>query len=369
MYIQRVILKNYRNYRDLNVQLNKGINIFYGQNAQGKTNIIESICLASTGKSHRTQKDAELINWNSEDSRVKIEFEKEKDNKTVEIYLKKGFKKQVKLNGVRLNKIGELIGNLNTVVFSPDHMKIIKDGPSERRRFIDIILSQVKPGYYYNLVQYLKVLEQRNILLNEAKKNIKAIRTMDIWNEQLVLYGTKIIKARDEFIKNINIFAAETHERISNRKEKLEMIYKPSVEAYEGNEKAIEKRYTEYLERFRDEDLKRGITHKGPHRDDLFLYLNNMEVKTYCSQGQQRTTLLSIKISELKYMSKETEEVPILLLDDVFSELDMERQKYLMEFIKGVQTVITCTDIEHMDKLKINDTKLFKVINGTVFEY
>ena len=367
MYIQRVILKNYRNYRDLNIQLNKGINIFYGQNAQGKTNIIESICLASTGKSHRTQKDAELINWNSEDSRVKIEFEKEKDNKTVEIYLRKGFKKQVKLNGVRLNKIGELIGNLNTVVFSPDHMKIIKDGPSERRRFIDIILSQVKPGYYYNLVQYLKVLEQRNILLNEAQKNSKAINTIDIWNEQLVLYGTKIIKARNEFIRNINLFASETHERISNGKEKLEIIYKPSVEAYEGNEKAIEKKYIDYLERFRDIDIKRGITHKGPHRDDLFLYLNNMEVKTYCSQGQQRTTLLSLKISELKYMSKETEEVPVLLLDDVFSELDMERQKYLMEFIKGVQTVITCTDIEHMDKLKINDTELFKVINGTVY--
>ncbi|TAH64151.1 MAG: DNA replication/repair protein RecF [Gottschalkiaceae bacterium] len=367
LYIQRVILKNYRNYRDLNIQLNKGINIFYGQNAQGKTNIIESICLASTGKSHRTQKDAELINWNSEDSRVKIEFEKEKDNKTVEIYLRKGFKKQVKLNGVRLNKIGELIGNLNTVVFSPDHMKIIKDGPSERRRFIDIILSQVKPGYYYNLVQYLKVLEQRNILLNEAQKNSKAINTIDIWNEQLVLYGTKIIKARNEFIRNINLFASETHERISNGKEKLEIIYKPSVEAYEGNEKAIEKKYIDYLERFRDIDIKRGITHKGPHRDDLFLYLNNMEVKTYCSQGQQRTTLLSLKISELKYMSKETEEVPVLLLDDVFSELDMERQKYLMEFIKGVQTVITCTDIEHMDKLKINDTELFKVINGTVY--
>lgn len=368
LYIQRVLLKNFRNYEALDVELNKGINILYGQNAQGKTNIIESIYLASTGKSHRTQKDLELIRWNSEGARIMIEFEKEKDNKSVEIYLKKGCKKQVKLNGVRLNKIGELIGSLNTVIFSPDHMKIIKEGPAERRRFIDIILSQVKPGYYYNLIQYLKVLEQRNNLLNEAKNNSKVLKTIDIWNEQLVLFGTKLIMTRTEFIKNMNLFAAETHEKISNGREKLEMKYKPSIENSEIIEKDIGKAFTASLEKFKDIDLRRGITHKGPHRDDLFFYINDMEVKNYSSQGQQRTTLLSLKISEFRYISAETEEVPVLLLDDVFSELDTERQKHLMEFIKDVQTIITCTDVEYMDKLKINSSRLFNVVDGMVYE-
>lgn len=368
LYIKKVSLRNFRNYEALNVELDKGISIFYGQNAQGKTNIIESIYIASTGKSHRTQKDSELVRWESEDARIKIEFEKGKDNKSVEIYLKRGFKKQVKLNGVKLNKIGELIGNLNTVIFSPDHMKIIKEGPAERRRFIDIILSQVKPGYYYNLIQYLKVLEQRNNLLNEAKNNINLLKTMDVWNEQLVFFGTKIIMARNEFINSLNIYAEEIHKKISNGREMLDIKYSPSIEKCYETEKDIEKAFADSLKRFKDMDLRRGVTHKGPHRDDVLFDINGMEVRTYSSQGQQRTALLSLKISELKYMSAETAEIPVLLLDDVFSELDTERQKYLMEFIRDVQTVITCTDVEYMDKLKLNGSRIFNVINGMVYE-
>ena len=366
MYIKKVNLNNFRNYKELDIELGEGVNIFYGQNAQGKTNIIESIYMASTGKSHRTQKDMEIIRWNCEDAKIKIEFEKEKYEKKVEIYLNKNQKKQIKINGTRLNKIGELIGNLNTVIFSPDHMKIIKDGPVERRRFMDIILSQVKPGYYYNLVQYLRTLEQRNNLLIEAKTNSSILKTIDIWNDQLADFGTKLIMARYNFINKISGMAANIHEKISNKKEKLELIYNSSIEYNNNSEKEIKDNFINALEKNISADMKRSVTHKGPHRDDILFFINEAEAKTYASQGQQRTTLLSLKISELKYINDEIGEVPILLLDDVFSELDGERQKYLVEYIKNIQTIITCTNIENLEILDFEKALIYKVKEGMV---
>lgn len=368
MYIERINLKNFRNYHSLDIELNEGVNIFFGQNAQGKTNILESIYMASTGKSHRTSKDSELIRWNSEDAKIKIDFKKDNDEKSIEIYLNRNLRKQIKMNGVKLKKTGELIGNLNTVIFSPDHLKIIKEGPAERRRFMDIILSQVKPGYYYNLVQYLKVLEQRNNLLDEARTNEKVLNTIDIWNEQLAAFGARITTARNQFIQKINSMAAETHERISNGKEKLELKYNPSIDCQEYSENDIKRSFINSLEKFLSIDVKRGVTHKGPHRDDILFFINGSEVRTYSSQGQQRTALLSLKISELKYIDVETEELPVLLLDDVFSELDKERQKYLVEFIKNIQTIITCTDVEYLEKLNVKGSKVYKVSNGQVEE-
>lgn len=368
LYIKRVKLKSFRNYKALDIELGDGVNIFYGQNAQGKTNIIESIYMASTGKSHRTPKDSELIMWNNDDAKIKIEFIKENDEKSVDIYLHKNIKKQIKMNGVRINRIGELIGSLNTVIFSPDHMKVIKEGPVERRRFMDIILSQVKPGYYYNLVQYLKVLEQRNNLLNEARNNGSLLKTIDIWNEQLAEFGTKIIMTRYHFVKKICDMAAEIHGKISNGKEKLELKYKSSIEFQDYSENEIKKSFIDALEKTAAVDLRRGATHKGPHRDEILFFINDAEVKTYSSQGQQRTALLSLKISELKYMDSETGELPILLLDDVFSELDTERQKFLVDFIKNIQTIITCTDVEYLEKLKLDGSKVYNVVDGRVVE-
>lgn len=368
LYIKKISLKNFRNYQSLDIEIGEGVNIFYGQNAQGKTNILESIYMSSTGKSHRTQKDTELIRWNNDEARIKIDFQKENDEKSVEIYLNRNIKKQIKMNGVKLNRIGELIGNLNTVIFSPDHMKIVKEGPVERRRFMDIILSQVKPGYYYNLVQYLKVLEQRNKLLDEARNNRSILKTMDIWNDQLSGFGTKIIMTRNDFVDRINDIAAETHNRISNGKESLKLLYNSSVEYQNSSESDIKNSFLNALDKSINKDIKRGATHKGPHRDDILFYINGTEVKTYSSQGQQRTVLLSLKISELKYIEDETEELPILLLDDVFSELDTERQKYLVDFIKEIQTIITCTDVEYLEKLKLGSSMIYNVVNGMVIK-
>jgi DNA replication and repair protein RecF len=368
LHIKHISLKDFRNYEHEEIELNKGVNIFYGQNAQGKTNIIESIYLLSTGKSHRSQKDNELIKWNKEDSKIKISYEKEKQDNTLEMYLKKNQRKSMKHNGVKLSKTGELLGNLITVIFSPDHMKIIKEGPAERRRFVDIILSQVKPGYFYNLSQYVKLVMQRNNLLMQAKSDSKIIDTIEIWDQQLIEYGTKVIKERIEFLKLIENYANEVHKSITNNKEDLKLIYKSSIEYKDKSEKQIKETFQSELEKFRAIDIKRGVTHKGPHRDDILFFINDMEVKTYGSQGQQRTTLLSLKISELQFMNYETDSYPILLLDDVFSELDTERQKFLMKFIKDIQTFITCTDVEYFKNLNLENHSLFNVIEGKIYK-
>lgn len=368
MYIEKIKLINFRNYKELDIELCEGVNIFYGQNAQGKTNIIEAIHMASTGKSHRTQKDLELIKWNDEESKIKIDFIKEKEEKKIEVYLNKFLKKQIKLNGVKLDRIGDLIGNLKTVIFSPDHMRIIKGGPVERRRFMDILLSQVRPGYYYNLVQYLRTLEQRNKLLIEVKANSSILKTIDVWNEQLAYFGTKLITARHDFLKILCEMASDTHKKISNDKEDLKIRYNSNIEYNINFEKEIKENFIQALKKSIKIDLKRSITHKGPHRDDILFFINEKEVKKYSSQGQQRTSLLSLKISELKYMKEETGEVPVLLLDDVFSELDMERQKYLVEFIKGIQAIITCTSVEYLKKLDIDRNNMYKVKEGLIIK-
>jgi DNA replication and repair protein RecF len=368
LHIKHISLKGFRNYENEEIELNKGVNIFYGQNAQGKTNIIESIYLLSTGKSHRSQKDNELINWDNEESKIKIYYEKENQDNTLEMNLKKNQKKSMKHNGVKLSKTGELLGNLITVIFSPDHMKIIKEGPAERRRFVDIILSQVKPGYFYNLSQYVKLVMQRNNLLMQAKNNSKLIETIEIWDQQLIEYGTKVIKERIEFLKLIGVYSNEIHRSITNDKENLKMVYKSSIEYKDQNEQQIKENFKKELDKFRAVDIKRGVTHKGPHRDDILFYINDMEVKTYGSQGQQRTTLLSLKISELQFMNNETDSYPILLLDDVYSELDTERQKFLMKFIKDIQTFITCTDVEYFKNFQIDNYSLFNVVDGKTYQ-
>lgn len=368
MHIKNISLMDFRNYGHEEVELNKGVNIFYGQNAQGKTNIIESIYLLSTGKSHRSQKDNELIKWDKNDSKIKISYEKDNQANTLEMYLKRNQRKSIKHNGVRLNKTGDLLGNLITVIFSPDHMKIIKEGPAERRRFIDIILSQVKPGYFYNLSQYVKLIVQRNNLLAEAKENPKAINTIDVWDQQLIEYGTKVIKERIAFLKLIQDFAREIHKSITNGKEDLKLEYKSSIDYAADDEETIKKAFAKELEKFRAIDIRRGVTHKGPHRDEIQFFINGMEVKTFGSQGQQRTTLLSLKIAELQYMNYETDSYPVLLLDDVFSELDTERQRFLMKFVKDIQTFITCTDVEYFKNLQIEDYSLFNVVEGKIYK-
>lgn len=366
MNIESIFLLNFRNYSEEYIELDPGLNIFYGDNAQGKTNIVEAVYLLTMGKSHRTNKYNELVKWDENDTRIRIRFKKEDFQYDIDFMLKRNQKKQIKVNGIRLDKLSDIIGKLNTVIFSPDHMKIIKEGPSERRKFIDSILSQTRPKYYYNLSQYLKVLAQRNILLN-SDKNKSIEKYLDIWDNQLVEYGSKIIRERQLFISEIDKKAWGINKELSGGRENFRLRYMPSVGENKHDVNDIKEAFEKKLAEARSADIRRGITNYGPHRDELNLYINDKEVRNYGSQGQQRSALLSLKLSEMDYIKDEIGSMPILLLDDVFSELDKTRQGFLISFIKNVQVILTCTEYENLYLGDKSAYKVFYVKSGKVY--
>lgn len=368
MHIESIYLKNFRNYEEQSIKLCPGINIFFGDNAQGKTNILESIYLTSMGKSHRTQKYNEMIKWDKDHCRVINKYNKEGMEGSIDFFIKRNKKKQIKINGIKIDKLSEILGRINSVMFSPDHMRIIKEGPSERRKFIDAILSQAKPKYYYNLSQYLKVLEQRNNLLSDDKKRKELEKTLDVWDYQLIDFGSKIIKDRSIFIKNIGSIAGAINNQLSGGKENLQSKYKPSVRIDNFEMNDIKKAFAKTLLEARLTDIKRGITGYGPHRDELMLSINGKELRNFGSQGQQRSALLSLKLAEMSFIKEETGTVPVLLLDDVFSELDINRQNYLLYYIKDIQVVLTCTDFNNINLSDINHCSYFEVKNASIKE-
>jgi DNA replication and repair protein RecF len=365
MYVKRMTLQNYRNYEKLILDLHPGLNIFYGDNAQGKTNFIESIYLCGTGRSHRTFKEKELVTWDIEYGYVKAEIEKRGMETGVEIRLFNGKPKLVKVGGAKINKLSDLLGCLNVVLFSPEDLKLVKEGPTFRRRFLDTELSQVKPGYYYNLHQYNKSLLQRNNLLKSIKYDRSLIHTIDIWDEQLSQYGSYIVSYRSEFIKKISILAKLVHRKITNGNEELNISYTTQFSEFKNREDIKLKIYKELMDK-RDKDIVRGMTSAGPHRDDIDFFINNIDVKVFGSQGQQRTSALSLKLSELEFMKGESGEYPVLLLDDVLSELDVKRQKFLLDNLKNIQTIITCTSLSDILEFRKNDRFVFHVKKGII---
>jgi DNA replication and repair protein RecF len=357
MYIKELSLEDFRNYKKLKLELDKGINIFKGDNAQGKTNILESIYLCATARSHRTHKEKEIIRWGSEYAHVKINLQKNYIEDIIDFHLSQK-SKAASINRIPISKLGELFGCINIVMFSPEDLQLIKNSPKERRRFIDIELCQINKLYYYALKQYHKVLKQRNLALKQYYTN-KDISILDIWDTQLEEYAKEIIKKRSEFIEELNTIASRIHQDISGGKENLEVIYEPSV---------TEKDFKSKIFKTREKDLMYQTTSIGPHRDDLNFLINGMDVKIYGSQGQQRTVVLSMKLAELNIMTKYIGEEPILLLDDVLSELDDKRQKDLFKYTQHIQTFITCTGIEQgvWNTQKIG--KLYHVKEGTLEE-
>ncbi len=374
MFVDNIKLNNYRNYEQAQIQLEKGINVIYGSNAQGKTNILESIYLFATGRSHRTNKDIELIKFNSDYAKVKIKFINEENDRENygEIKLYKDRKKRIEINFLPINKLSELMGFFNVVMFNPDDLDLIKEGPINRRRFIDICISQIKPKYFYNLQKYMKILEQRNALLKNIKKEKKTIiESLQIWNEKLSEYGAAITVDRQIFIKDIKKYARDVHLNISKGKENLDVEYIASAKDKKKDNKKkdikqIKYEFEEKLKENEEKDINNGITSVGPHRDDIIFKLNNLNAKNYGSQGQQRTVVFSLKMAEMEYMKQSLNEYPILLLDDIMSELDEERQKYIIENIENKQVIITCTNINTINIKK--DITLFKVKNGRINE-
>ncbi len=353
MYINKIKLTNFRNYDEQEIELGPNINIFYGDNAQGKTNIIESIFLCSIGKSFRTNKESELIKFNKDIASAYIEYKKSDRDGKIKIDLNN--KKSIYTNGIKIKKLSELLGNINTVIFTPDDINILRDGPQKRRRFLDIMIGQLRPNYIHLLNMYNKTLEQRNNYLKQIKENNKIEEMLDIWDEKLAEYGEKIYIYRNEFIEKIKNKINKIHKNITNEKEEIKVEYISNCSKKEE--------YIELLKSRRKLDIIKGFTTKGIHRDDFFVYINNQLVNVYGSQGQNRTVVLSLKISELQVIYDEIGEYPILLLDDFMSELDEKRRKNFLENIENTQVIITCTDKINIDNLEYN---IYNVKNGQI---
>lgn len=365
MYVSKLLLQNYRNYDKISINFNPELNIIFGDNAQGKTNIIESIYLCGTGKSHRTFKEKELIFWGRNSCYIKTDINRGDRLSKIEYFLFDNKSKIVKIDGIKIEKSSEIFGNLNIVLFSPEDLKLVKDAPLFRRRFLDIEISQVKPSYYYNLQQYNKVLLQRNNLLKAIKYDKSLIKTLDIWDEQLSDFGSYIVFYRNEFIKKISILSKLIHRKITDGKEELIINYSTKY-TKSINREEIKMDIYKNLFNNRNMDINRGTTLIGPHRDDIDFYINNIDVKIYGSQGQQRSAALSLKLSELEFIRSETSSYPILLLDDVLSELDIKRQKFLLDNLKNIQTFLTCTSISDIIEFRKNERFLFEVKNGII---
>ena len=357
MIIKSLELDGYRNYEDLKIEFNQHTNIIHGNNAQGKTNILESIFVCGTTKSHRTNRDKELINFKREESHIRAYFEKNDMTYQIDMHLKKNKAKGIAVNGVSLRKAIDLYGIVNCVLFSPEDLNIIKNSPGERRKFLDILISMMDKVYIKNLVEYNKIIENRNKLLKDITYDKSLIGLLDVWDKKLCDCGKQIIITRKKFINDLKIITSDMHKSLTGNKEDLLIDYEQNV-----NEDDMENEV--FLNRDRDLYLKN--TSIGPHRDDLIFLINDIDIRKYGSQGQQRTAALSLKLAEIELIKKNKNTKPILLLDDVLSKLDSDRQNYLLNSIKDIQTIITCTGIDEFVKNRFKIDKVFRVEEGKV---
>lgn len=366
MRLRSIQLQQYRNYETVDLQTDGMVNVFIGPNAQGKTNLLEAIFVLALTKSHRTSKDKELIGWNADAARVSGEADRRYGSVKLELLFSSQGKK-AKINGLEQRKLSEFIGTLNVVMFAPEDLEIVKGAPGVRRRFLDMEIGQMQPSYLHAHQQYGKVLMQRNHYLKHASPGT-AHPMLEVWNEQLASYGVKMIQKRQSFIQKLQKWAAAIHEGITGGNEALTVSYAPSLDC-DGteDESVLFERFMVKLSQMREQELRRGATLVGPHRDDLSFAINGKEAQTYGSQGQQRTAALSLKLAELELVHEEIGEYPVLLLDDVLSELDRSRQTQLIEtFQSKVQTFITTTGLESVDTGKLRDACLYHVREGSV---
>ena len=350
MRITSIQLTDFRNYARAELRPCEGITVLYGNNAQGKTALLESVVLSCTGRSHRTPRDRELIRWEQEKGRVLIRAERRDGSHEVDMLLSQQSRKVVKVNGRTLQRTGELMGHVSGVLFAPEDLRMVKDGPAERRRFIDMELSQIRPAYYYALQRYAHALMQRNRLLRDIPLNPSLKSTLEDWDAQLARHGAAIMAMRSEFVRAISEAAHDNHLEISGGLEDLRARYMPSLDTEESD---TERALMGALFVARENDIRRGTTTVGPHRDDLMLTLSGVDVRVYGSQGQQRTTALSLKLAELDIMRRELGEAPVLMLDDVMSELDPKRRRHLLGRLRGIQTIVTCTDLSDLAEAEI----------------
>ncbi len=357
MFVKSLELRNYRNYEKLHIDFDSGTNVLYGDNAQGKTNILESIYVCATSKSHRGSKDKEIIHFNDEESHIKLFVDKKGVETRIDMHLKKNKTKGIAIGGIPIRKASELFGNINVVFFSPEDLNIIKNGPSERRRFLDMELCQLDKIYTSGLVSYNKALNQRNKLLKDIPFHPDYMDTLQVWDMQLVKFGCEVMKRRNQFVEELNRLISGIHKRLTGGREEIWISYEPDINTED---------FEETLHLSREKDLKNRLTMRGPHRDDILFIINGIDIRKYGSQGQQRSAALSLKLSEIEMIKKTTGESPILLLDDVLSELDSRRQNHLLESIQDIQTIITCTGLDDFVNNHFSMNQIYQVVNGNV---
>lgn len=354
MYVSSLQLKNFRNYEALDISFPTGCTIITGDNAQGKTNILEALYISGTTKSHRSSKDKELIRFEQENAHIKAEIHKANWNYKIDIHFEKGKRKRIGINQIPLKKAADLFGKVNYIFFSPEDLVIVKEGPSHRRYFLDMELCQLSKVYFVGLANYQKILAQRNKLLKEYR-GYKDQIMLDVLDEQLVLYGQQIIQIRDDFIKELNRICYEKHLSITNGLEKLYIEYEKNIDPDS---------FLKELKNVRNKDLYNKNTSIGPHKDDILFNVNGIDIRTYGSQGQQRTVALSLKLSEIEIVKSKINENPILLLDDVLSELDKYRQRDLISTLDGIQTIMTCTGMDEALFERLQADTIYEIKNG-----
>ncbi len=368
MYIEQLELRNYRNYESIDVSFENKVNVILGENAQGKTNIMESIYVLAMAKSHRTSNDKDLIRWDQEYAKIKGRIQKYNGALPLELVLSKKGKK-AKSNHLEQSKLSQYVGNMNVVMFAPEDLHLVKGSPQVRRRFIDMEIGQVSPVYLHDISLYQKILQQRNHYLKQLQTRKQKDQTMlDVLTEQFIEMAVKITKKRFEFVQLLESWAKPIHSGISRNLETLEIVYKPSLDVSDNQEwsKMVDI-YEQKFNDIREREIDRGVTLVGPHRDDLQFIVNDRDVQTFGSQGQQRTTALSVKLAEIELIHSEIKEYPILLLDDVLSELDDYRQSHLLNTIQGkVQTFVTTTNVDGIDHQTLNEATTFEVEAGSM---
>ena len=359
MNLNELTLRSFRNYREIAAQFDPGVNLIVGDNAQGKTNILEAVYLSGTTKSHRGSKDQEMIAFNHNESHIKMIMSRKGIDYRIDMHIKRNRSKGIAINGVPIRKSMDLYGIINLVIFSPEDLRIIENGPSERRKFIDMELCQLDKIYASNLINYRRTLEQRNNLLRDISFNPSLEDTIDVWDMQLIRYGREIIARREKFIDQLNDIIKDIHIRLSGGKENLLVKYVPD---------AKEDEFEDILSRNRERDIRMKYTCAGPHRDDMIFYIDELDVHKYGSQGQKRTSALSLKLAEIEIVKQLTGDKPVLLLDDVLSELDSSRQNYLLNSISDVQTIITCTGLDEFINNRFDLNRIFRVSEGHVYQ-
>ena len=359
MIIKSIELNNFRNYENLHISFDAGTNILYGNNAQGKTNILEAAYLSGTTKSHKGSRDREMIRFGTEEAHIRTIVIKSDREYQIDMHLKQSRSKGIAIDKMPIRKAVDLFGILNIVFFSPEDLNIIKNGPSERRRFLDSELCQLDKIYLADLTNYNKILGQRNKLLKDMIFRPELSDTLSVWNAQLIETGKKIIRRRKGFVDELSEIIHDIHYRISGEKEELTLTYEPNIDDIF---------FEDELNRAKLKDMKLCQTSVGPHRDDLLFSIGDVDIRKFGSQGQQRTSALSLKLSEIEIVKRSIKDTPVLLLDDVLSELDGNRQNYLLNNIYDTQTIITCTGLDEFVRNRFHINRVFEVIRGQVFE-